>query len=106
MKKKLSMEIAVYMLTSRTAGVFGITDRGKLEIGLAGDVVAFDSDTVGASPLRRVHDFAAGADRLVSDTIGIDAVIVNGALLRQNGKDARDPAGRLAGKLLRNGRAA
>ncbi len=34
MKKKLSMEIAVYMLTSRTAGVFGITDRGKLEIGL------------------------------------------------------------------------
>ena len=100
------METAVYMLTSRTAGVFGITDRGKLEIGLAGDVVVFDVDTDGASPLRGVHDFPAGTDRLVSDAIGIDAVIVNGTLLRQNGKDALDPAGRLAGKLLRNGKAA
>lgn len=36
---------------------------------------------------------------------GIDAVIVNGALLRHHNKDAIDPRGTLSGKLLRNGRA-
>lgn len=104
-KKKLSMETAIYMLTSRTAGVFGITDRGRLEVGLAGDVVVFDPDTIGAGPLRRVRDFPGDADRLVADAFGIDAVIVNGTILRRNGAIAVNPDGPLPGKLLRNGRA-
>ncbi len=44
------------------------------------DVVVFDPDTVGCSDLRRVHDQPAGADRLVADAIGIDAVMVNGVV--------------------------
>lgn len=104
-KKKLTMEAAIRMLTSRTAEVFGITDRGRLEIGLAGDVVVFDPATIAAGPLRRVRDFPGGADRLVSDAFGIDAVIVNGTVLRRNGADAADPSGPLPGRVLRNGRA-
>ena len=45
----------------------------------------------------------AGADRLVSDAIGIDTVIVNGTVLRGDGRDAVDPDGPLPGRVLRSG---
>src|SRR5262249_30286258 len=102
-KQALSLEQAVRMITSRTAEVFGIRDRGRLAAGLAADVVVFDPATVGASKLRRVHDFPAGGDRLVSDAIGIEAVVVNGTLIRQNGRDVVDPDGPLPGNVLRPG---
>jgi N-acyl-D-amino-acid deacylase len=105
-KQALSLEEAVRMLTSRPAEVFGIADRGRLAEGWAADIVVFDPATIGAGPLRRVHDFPGGANRLVSDASGIDAVIVNGAVLRRGGSDALDPRGMLPGRLLRNGRAA
>jgi N-acyl-D-aspartate/D-glutamate deacylase len=105
-KQALSLEQAIRMLTSRPAEVFGIADRGRLAEGWPADIVVFDPATVGAGPLRRVWDFPGGANRLVSDASGIDAVIVNGTVLRQNGHDRVLVDGRLPGKLLRNGRAA
>lgn len=105
-KGVLGLEQAVRMLTSRPAEVFGIADRGRLAIGAPADAVVFDLETVGASQLRRVHDQPAGADRLVADAAGIDAVIVNGIPIRRRGHDAVDAEGPLPGKLLRNGRAA
>jgi N-acyl-D-aspartate/D-glutamate deacylase len=105
-KQALSLEQAIRMLTSRPAEVFGITDRGRLAEGWPADVVVFDPETIGASPLRRVYDFPGGANRLISEASGIDAVIVNGTILRQNGHDKVAANGKLPGKLLRNGRAA
>ena len=58
----------------------------------------------GAGPLRRVQDFPGGAERIVTEAIGVDAVIVNGALLRRNNADVCGD--RLPGRLLRGGRAA
>lgn len=104
-KQVLTLEEAVRMLTSRPAEVFGITDRGRLAPGLAADVTIFDPATVGCSPLRRVHDLPAGADRLVADAIGIRAVLVNGTIIREGGRDAVDPDGALPGRVLRGGRA-
>jgi len=101
----LSLEEAVRRLTTQPAEVFGITDRGRLAPGLAADVTVFDPATVGCSPLRRVRDFPAGADRLVSDAHGIRAVVVNGVVVREDGRDAVDPAGPLPGRVLRGGRA-
>lgn len=103
----LSLERAVHMLTQRPADIFGITDRGLLAEGRPADVVVFDPDTVGASSLKRVHDFPSGADRLVADAFGIDAVIVNGQVIRQHGEDCVSPqAGDLPGRVLRGGAAA
>jgi N-acyl-D-aspartate/D-glutamate deacylase len=102
-KQALSLEQAVRMLTSRPAEVLRLADRGRLAPGLAADVVVFDPATVSAGGLRRVHDFPAGADRLVSDATGVEAVIVNGTVLRRGGRDAVDPQGPLPGKLLRSG---
>jgi len=104
-KGVLSMEEAVRRLSAQAADVFGITDRGRLAPGLAADVTIFDPRTVGCSPLRRVRDFPAGADRLVSDATGIRAVIVNGVLIRSEGRDAVDVEGPLPGRLLRRGQA-
>ena len=93
------------MLTSRPAEVMGIVDRGRLAPGLAADVVVFDPDRVAASALRRVHDLPAGAERLVADAHGIEAVVVNGTVIRRAGCDRLAGGEPLPGRLLRGGRA-
>lgn len=104
-KGVLALEEAVRRLTSQAADVFGIRDRGRLAVGQAGDVVVFDPATVGCGRLRRVHDFPAGADRLVAEAHGVRAVIVNGTVIREQDRDTIDLDGPLPGRLLRGGRA-
>lgn len=99
----LDMEHAIWHLTARAAEVCGFTDRGRLALGLAADVVVFDPETVAAGELQRVYDLPGGADRLISEASGIEAVIVNGALLRQHNRDMVDLAGPLPGRILRHG---
>jgi N-acyl-D-amino-acid deacylase len=105
-KKIFTLEQAVHNLTQRPAEMFGITDRGVLAEDRPADVVVFDPKSVGPGPLKRVYDLPAGADRLVSEANGINAVIVNGKLIRRDGKDAVETNDRLPGRLLRHGRAA
>jgi len=104
-RKAIPIERAVWMLTARPAEVFALSDRGRLAPGLAGDVVVFDADKIGCSRLRRVNDLPSGADRLVADAYGIDAVIVNGQVIREHGRDTVAPDGPLPGHLLRHGHA-
>ncbi len=102
-KKVLSLEQAVRLLTSRSADIFGIRGRGRLAEGMAADIVVFDPDTVGCGPLRRVHDLPGGADRLVADSFGIEALVVNGVPIREAGKDLVDATSDLPGRVLRKG---
>jgi N-acyl-D-aspartate/D-glutamate deacylase len=105
-KKTFTVEQAVHHLTQRPAEMFGITDRGVLADGRPADVVVFDPKTVGPGTLKRVYDLPAGADRLVSEANGIAAVIVNGMVIRRDGKDTVAANDKLPGRLLRHGRAA
>ena len=105
-RKVFTIEQAVHNLTQRPAEMFGITDRGVLAEGKPADIVVFNPKTVGPGPLKRVYDMPAGADRLVSDASGIDAVIVNGKLIRRDNKDVVAANDKLPGRLLRQGRAA
>jgi N-acyl-D-amino-acid deacylase len=102
-KGVLTLEEAVRLLTSRSAEVFGIRDRGRLEVGLAADLAIFDPETVGCTPLERVYDLPAGADRLVSKALGMRAVVVNGLVLREDDRDQLDETGPLPGRVLRGG---
>jgi N-acyl-D-amino-acid deacylase len=101
-KGSLSLEEAVRMLTSRLADIYNLGDRGRLMVGRPADVVVFDAKTVADGPLRRISDLPAGGERLVSDGLGIEAVIVNGVLIRHQGKDAVDFAKPLPGQVLRS----
>jgi len=101
----LTVEEGVRRLTGEPADIFGIRDRGRLEVGLAADVTVFDPDAVACAPVRRVFDFPGGADRLVADAHGIRFVIVNGTVIREDGRDALGAGERLPGRVLRGGQA-
>ncbi|HLB17247.1 MAG TPA: amidohydrolase family protein [Burkholderiales bacterium] len=95
----LSLAEGVRKLTSDPARLFGIADRGRLEVGGAADLFLFDPATVNRGPKRRVFDLPAGAPRLVTPGIGVHGVWVNGERVAdERGPIASAPR---AGKLLR-----
>lgn len=104
-KQVLSVEKAVHMMTARPAEIFGIKDRGLLSIGRPADVVIFDLETVANGKIQRVNDLPANEDRLVVPAVGIEAVIVNGVIIRQDGEDQTAESSGLPGVLLRKGSA-
>jgi N-acyl-D-amino-acid deacylase len=102
-RKVMSLERAVHKLTGEPATVYGLTDRGTIEVGKAADVCVFDPNTVAPGPLRRVVDFPANGERLVADSPeGVSHVLVNGVPVRVNGVPAEDGLSRRPGVLLRS----
>jgi len=101
-KGAMTLERGVQMLTSHPASIFQIKNRGKIETEYFADLVIFDPLTVGASPLIRVNDLPAGADRLISHPSGIHSVYVNGKQLPPPG-EAIAAKSELTGKVLRWG---
>ncbi len=88
----MSLERAVHKLTAEPAGVYGLDDRGSVEVGKRADLCVFDPDTVAPGPLRRVFDFPANGERLTADEpVGMTHVLVNGTTIRVDG--APDAAG-------------
>ena len=100
-ERGVKLERAVRMLTSMEAEAFGILGRGTLTPGWAADITIFDPDTVIDGPLQEIFDLPGGSQRLISEPVGIEHVIVNGTVLREHGVDAVDPEGDLPGHLLR-----
>jgi N-acyl-D-aspartate/D-glutamate deacylase len=102
-KQVMPMEHAIYKLTGEPASVFGLRDRGTLEVGKAADVVVFDDQTVAPGPLRRIRDFPANGERLVADRpVGIRHVVVNGTVIREDGTPNDDALATRPGTLLRS----
>jgi N-acyl-D-aspartate/D-glutamate deacylase len=93
----ISLEHAVRRLTSDTADLFGITDRGRLAPGGYADVNVISIDEL-ALPIPRIeHDFPLGAGRYVQRASGYDATIVNGSVFMEQGEHT----GALVGTTLR-----
>ncbi|HML01437.1 MAG TPA: amidohydrolase family protein, partial [Acidimicrobiales bacterium] len=102
-REVMSLERAVHKLTAEPAAVYGLADRGSLEVGKAADICVFDPDTVAPGPLRRVWDFPADGERLVADSpAGMTHVLVNGVVIRQDGAPARQGLDARPGRLLRS----
>jgi N-acyl-D-aspartate/D-glutamate deacylase len=87
-------------MTDVPARLFGLRDRGRLEVGGFADVGVFDPDTVDSGPAKRVYDLPGDSLRLTSKSIGVSRVLVNGAPTIENGEST----GALAGTVLRSGR--
>ncbi len=84
----LGVEAAIRRMTSLTAAQFGLKDRGVLRAGCYADVVIFDA--------QAVTDMASFTEPTLP-TVGIQAVLVNGQVVEQDGK----PTGARPGRLLR-----
>ncbi|MDW3214606.1 MAG: amidohydrolase family protein [Ilumatobacteraceae bacterium] len=95
----LTLEEAVRKLTSHPAEVYGIVGRGVVAVGAWADLVVFDPSEVGAGPAVRVTDLPGGADRLVSPSVGIRHIWVNGEPIRRDGDDLAE---RRPGRVLRD----
>jgi N-acyl-D-aspartate/D-glutamate deacylase len=99
----MPLEHAIHKLTGEPAAVFGLRDRGTIEIGRAADVVVFDEATVAPGPLRRIRDFPADGERLVADApVGVRHVLVNGTPIRADGADVESAREERPGRLLRS----
>jgi N-acyl-D-aspartate/D-glutamate deacylase len=102
-RQVMSLERAIHKLTAEPARVFGLNDRGLVEVGMAADLVVFDPDTVAPGPIRRVVDFPAGGERLTADApVGMNHTLVNGVPTRVDGRSVPEGLGRRPGIVLRN----
>jgi N-acyl-D-aspartate/D-glutamate deacylase len=99
-RKLISVEEAVHQLTEVPAKLYGLRERGRLEVGWHADVVVFDPETVGLGETYTKFDLPGGAGRLYADAKGIDHVFANGVEIVSHGKDT----GARPGTVLRSGR--
>jgi N-acyl-D-aspartate/D-glutamate deacylase len=98
-KKVLTLEEAVRRMTSDPADFFGIKDRGRIQPGLAADLVLFSKEEINtAGKLERLFDLPAGAKRMVVRSKGIEMTLVNGEATWDKGA----LTGARAGKVLRS----
>jgi N-acyl-D-amino-acid deacylase len=81
------LETAIHKMTGLTAENFGLADRGVIREGAYADLTLFDADTI---------DAAATYEAPIAPARGIDAVIVNGAVVWQGG----NPTGARPGRVL------
>ena len=95
---KYTIEDAIRRMTSDTAALFGVSDRGVLRAGAFADVNVIDLDALALHLPEFVHDFPAGAGRYVQRADGYRATVVNGAHFVDHG----EPTGAHAGRTLRS----
>jgi len=88
-----SLEGAVKKITSDTARIWGLKDRGELKPGYAADVVVFDADTIGRGPERPAFDMPGEGMRYVRDAIGVETVVVNGEMAWERGAYTESKSG-------------
>ncbi len=99
-RKLVPLEQAVRMITDQPARLFGLRDRGRLEVGAHADVVVFDPETIGAGAATLVADLPGDAARLTSTAEGIAHVFVNGVETVTD----NESTGATPGTILRSGR--
>lgn len=96
----ISLEDAVHQLTEVPARLMGLRDRGVIRVGWHADLVILDPGQIGCGPVHTRNDFPGGESRLYAEAEGISHVIVNGAIVVQDGRHT----GALPGTVLRPGR--
>jgi N-acyl-D-aspartate/D-glutamate deacylase len=99
-RRLVSVERAVQLMTDAPARLFGLRDRGRIEVGAWADLAIVDPATVDAGPPRVVTDMPGHSARLVSSPIGVAHVFVNGVETVAAG----EVTGATPGTVLRSGR--
>ena len=93
--EKFDLEWIVKKQSKDTADLFGLGDRGTLEVGKKGDANVIDFENLALRSARMIHDLPAGGRRLLQEAEGYAYTIVSGEVTRENGKDTGARPGRL-----------
>lgn len=99
---RIELSEAIRRLTSDIADYCGMADRGRVKVGLKANINVIDYQALRLYAPRMVQDLPAGGQRLLQDSAGYRAIIVNGEIVLE--KDAL--TGRYPGRLYRAGRPA
>ncbi|MFP6807236.1 MAG: amidohydrolase family protein [Pseudomonadales bacterium] len=86
----LDLEHAIKKITMDTAKIWGMENRGLIQNGYAADITIFDPDTIARGEEYFVQDVPGDGNRYVRDAIGIDTVIINGAIAYDSAAGYRD----------------
>jgi N-acyl-D-aspartate/D-glutamate deacylase len=95
--ERIPLEQAVRLQTGNTAAVYGLADRGTLEVGKKGDLNVIDFDALRLQAPEMVFDLPAGGRRLIQRAEGYRATVVSGEVTFEDG----EPTGARPGTLVR-----
>ena len=100
--ERLPIEMLVKKMTTDTASLYGLHDRGRLAPGMKADVNVIDFERLRVLMPELVYDLPAHGRRLVQRSEGYLATIVSGTVVMRDGCDT----GARPGQLVRGGQAA
>jgi N-acyl-D-amino-acid deacylase len=95
--EKLPLEFAVKRMSRDTADLYGLRDRGTIEVGKKADLNLIDLDALRLEPPVMIHDLPAGGRRFMQRARGYRATIVSGEVTMEND----EPTGVYPGRLIR-----
>jgi N-acyl-D-amino-acid deacylase len=92
---RLPLEWVVRKMTSETAALYGLGDRGVLAPGMLGDCNLIDLDGLTLHAPKMVHDLPGDGRRFVQGADGYVATVKRGAVTLRAGIDQGERPGRL-----------
>ena len=93
--EQIPLEFMVAKQTSRNAALYGLTDRGSIQVGMRADINVIDHANLTVSPPVAHHDLPAGGTRLIQPVRGYLASMCNGVVTRRHDADTGARPGRL-----------
>ena len=97
---KIGIEEAVKMMSKEGADLYGLGDRGTIEVGKRADVNVIDLDEVELQLPEVIDDLPTGAARIVQRAKGIKFTLCAGEITFRDG----EPTGARPGRLIRGKR--
>jgi N-acyl-D-aspartate/D-glutamate deacylase len=98
---QIAIETIVRKLSATSAELYGLDDRGTLEVGKRADVNVIDHGRLKLELPEMLNDLPTGAPRLIQRATGYLATIVNGTITRRDDEET----GARPGRLVRSGSA-
>ncbi len=93
----LPIEFVVKKQSRDTARLFGMQDRGTVELGMKADLNLIDLNVLRIDTPTMINDLPAGMPRLMQKAQGYVATVVNGEIVQENGEET----GARPGKVVR-----